>query len=68
MIDSTNKQLKLKFKWEHKYDLRGYEEQLYKEVVYDTRPKNEPSNEQEFRFMNPLKKANKGGTRIRNLD
>lgn len=37
LIDQTNRKLKLKFKREHKYDLKQYEERLYKEVVYDTR-------------------------------
>lgn len=36
--------------------------------MYDTRPGNIPSYEQEFRAANPLKKAGKGGTRIRNLN
>lgn len=34
-------------------------------MVYDTRPN--AGDEEEWRFMNPLKKAKKGGTRIRNL-
>lgn len=32
----------MKFKREHKYDLKQYEERLYKEVVYDTRQQNLP--------------------------
>ena len=38
LIDATNRKLEMKFKREHKYDLEHYEERLYKEVVYDTRP------------------------------
>ena len=36
-IDDTNRELQMKFKREHKYNVANYEEQLYKEVVYDTR-------------------------------
>lgn len=68
LIDETNRKLKMNYKREHKYDLQLYEERLYKEVVYDTRSKNKPQAEEEFKFMNPLKRANKGGTRIRNLN
>ena len=58
----------MKFKREHNYQLKQYEERLYKEVVYDTRKANTPTEEEEFKFMNPLKRANKGGTRIRNIN
>ena len=58
----------MKFKREHTYELKQYEERLYKEVVYDTRKANTPTEEEEFKFMNPLKRANKGGTRIRNIN
>lgn len=68
LIDSTNRKLQMKYKREHKYTLQQHEERLYKEVVYDTRPGNLPSYEQEFRAANPLKKAGRGGTRIRNLN
>ncbi len=68
LIDQTNRKLQLKYKREHKYELQQHEERLYKEVVYDTRPQNVPRYEEEHRFMNPLKRANKGGTRIRNLN
>ena len=54
------------FKREHKYDVEMYEEKLYKEVVFDTRV--DASEQEEHRFMNPLKKPKKGGARIRNLD
>jgi hypothetical protein len=68
LIDQTNRKLQLKYKREHKYELQQHEERLYKEVIYDTRPQNMPRYEEEHRFMNPLKRANKGGTRIRNLN
>lgn len=68
LIDKTNRALQMKFKREHTYDLKQYEERLYKEVVYDTRKANTPTEEEEFKFMNPLKRANKGGTRIRNIN
>jgi hypothetical protein len=54
------------FKREHRYDVEMYEEKLYKEVVFDTRV--DASEQEEHRFMNPLKKPKKGGARIRNLD
>lgn len=54
-IDETNRKLQMKYKREHKYDLKMYEEQLYKEVVYDTRL--DATEKEEFRFMNPLKKV-----------
>ena len=56
----------MKFKREHKYNVEMYEEKLYKEVVFDTRV--DASEQEEYRFMNPLKKPKKGGARIRNLD
>lgn len=68
LIDKTNRALQMKFKREHTYDLKQYEERLYKEVIYDTRKANTPTEEEEFKFMNPLKRANKGGTRIRNIN
>ena len=55
----------MNFKREHKYDMKMYEEQLYKEVVYDTRVN--ATEAEEFRKMNPLKKARPGGGQIRNL-
>ena len=55
----------MKFKREHKYDVKMYEEQLYKEVVYDTRLN--ATEAEEFRFMNPLKKSRPGGVHMRNL-
>ena len=64
-IDKANRDLQMKFKREHKYNVEMYEEQLYKEVVYDTRV--DASEAEEFKYMNPLKKARKGGARIRNL-
>ena len=36
-IDKTNRKLAMRYKREHKYQVQMYEEQLYKEVVYDTR-------------------------------
>lgn len=68
LIDQTNRKLQMKYKREHKYELQQHEERLYKEVIYDTRPLDEPTYEEEHKFMNPLKRANKGGTRIRNLN
>ena len=64
-IDKTNRQLAMKFKREHKYDLNIYDEQLYKEVVYDTRVK--ATEIESHRYTNPLKKARKGGGQIRNI-
>ena len=68
LIDKTNRALKMKIKREHTYELKQYEERLYKEVIYDTRKANTPTEEEEFKFMNPLKRANKGGTRVRNIN
>lgn len=65
-IDKTNRKLMMKFKREHKYEVAKHEEQLYKEVVYDTRI--DASEAEEQRFMNPLKKARRGSGSIRNLD
>ena len=43
-----------------------YEEQLYKEVVYDTRA--DASEKEEHRDMNPLMRARRDGSgKIRNL-
>ena len=64
-IDKVNRELKMKYKREHKYKIEMYEEQLYKEVVYDTRV--DASEIEEYKYMNPLKKPRKGGARIRNL-
>ena len=54
-IDKTNRKLQMNYKREHKYDLKMYEEQLYKEVIYDTRV--DPTEQEEYRFMYPLKKV-----------
>jgi hypothetical protein len=44
-----------------------YEEQLYKEVVYDTREN--AITEEAYKYMNPLKKANAGSAfTMRNKD
>ena len=64
-IDKTNRKLAMKFKREHKYDMKIYEEQLYKEVVYDTR-KHATEVESKM-YNNPLKKARGGGGQIRNI-
>jgi len=56
-IDKTNRELRMEFKREHKYTTAIYEEQLYKEVVYDTR---QNTTEEEFKVSNPLKKTKKG--------
>ena len=64
-IDKANRQLAMKFKREHKYDMQIYDEQLYKEVVYDTRTN--ATEAESFRYTNPLKKARKGGGQIRNI-
>lgn len=55
----------MKYKREHTYGIQMYEEQLYKEVVYDTRV--DATEVEEYRFMNPLKKARPGGGQFRNL-
>ena len=44
----------MSYKREHKYTLAMYEEQLYKDVVYDTRL--DAKEAEEFRVLNPLKK------------
>ena len=65
-IDKTNRALAMKYKREHKYSVEMYEEQLYKEVVYDTRV--DATEKEEHRVMNPLKKARRDGSgKIRNL-
>ena len=64
-IDKANRKLSMKFKREHKYTVQMYEEQLYKEVVYDTRVN--ATEAEEYRYMNPLKKSRPGGGKIRNL-
>jgi hypothetical protein len=44
-----------------------YEEQLYKEVVYDTREN--AINEETYKYMNPLKKSGAGSAfMMRNKD
>jgi len=64
-IDKSNRELRMDFKREHKYNTAIYEEQLYKEVVYDTRK--EAAEEESFKYMNPLKKSGAGSpTMIRN--
>jgi hypothetical protein len=68
LIAETNKKLEMRYKREHKYVTKNHEERLYKEVVYDTRPGNLATEEEEFRFMNPLKRASKGGVGIRNIN
>lgn len=55
----------MRFKREHKYETKMYEEQLYKEVVFDTRTN--ATEVEEYRSMNPLMKARGGGGRLRNL-
>jgi len=55
LIGETNKKLQLSFKREHKYNLKIYEEQLYKEVMYDARPSYE--QEETMKFGNKLKKV-----------
>ena len=57
-IDKTNRALAMKYRREHKYDTKMFEEQLYKEVVYDTRI--DATEVEEYRYMNPLKKARPG--------
>jgi hypothetical protein len=54
----------MSFKREHKYNLKIYEEQLYKEVMFDARP-NELQSEEYFR-NNTLNKAKMSGA-IRNI-
>ena len=49
----------MQFKREHKYDLKIYEEQLYKEVMFDARPNYDQT--EEYRLNNTLKKAKAGG-------
>ena len=55
----------MKYRREHKYGVEMYEEQLYKEVVYDTRI--DATEVEEFRYMNPLKKSSPGAGKFRNL-
>ena len=38
LIEEANKKTQMRFKREHRYDLKPYEEQIYKEVVFDARP------------------------------
>ena len=59
LIKKTNKSLEQNFKREHKYDLKIYEEMLYKEVLYDARPNQ--GNAEETRHNNKLKKARASG-------
>jgi hypothetical protein len=37
LIDKTNRELRTDYKREHRYSLKMHEEQLYKEVIFDTR-------------------------------
>lgn len=55
----------MRYKREHEYKLEGYEERIYKEVLYDMRPDKFP--DEETILLNPLKKASVPH-RIRNLD
>lgn len=55
----------MKFKREHKYTIEKYEEQLYKEVLYDLRPG--LIGDDDFKITNPLKKA-KYPSKIRNIE
>jgi hypothetical protein len=57
LIDKTNRELKQDYKREHRYNLNMYEEQLYKEVLFDTR-ENAVMLDQ-FNHFNPLKRAKK---------
>jgi len=54
----------MRYKREHTYKLEKYEERLYKEVVYDTRP--DIQNDEVKVLQNSLKKA-KVPTKIRNF-
>lgn len=56
--------MQMRFKREHVYKLEKFEERLYKEVVYDTRPNLD--NEEVRLLSNPMKKA-KMPTKIRNM-
>ena len=64
-IDKANRKLAMKYRREHKYGVEMYEEQLYKEVVYDTRI--DATEVEEFRYMNPLKKSSPRAGKFRNL-
>lgn len=64
LIDKTNRELRADYKREHRYTLKMYEEQLYKEVVYDIR--DDAVHLDQFNQINPLKAAKKSA-RIRNL-
>ena len=64
-IDKANRKLAMKYRREHKYSVEMYEEQLYREVVYDTRI--DATEAEEFRFMNPLKKTTSSAGKFRNL-
>lgn len=65
LIADTNKKLSMRFKREHEYKLEKYEEQLYKEVMFDLR--GDKGAEEDVNQANPLKKA-RMPTNIRNLD
>ncbi len=56
--------MQMRYKREHQYKLEKYEERLYKEVVYDTRP--ETIYDEIKVSANPLKKA-KLPSKIRNM-
>jgi hypothetical protein len=45
LIMDTNKKIQMRFKREHVYNLEKYEEQLYKEVVFDLRGDHEVDGE-----------------------
>ena len=64
LIDKTNRKLQLSFKREHQYNLEMFEEQLYKEVMYDARPKH--LIHEDINYTPLLKKVKKPGA-IRNM-
>jgi hypothetical protein len=64
LIADTNRKMQMRYKREHTYRLEKYEERLYKEVVYDTRP--DIQNDEVKVLQNSLKKA-KVPTKIRNF-
>jgi hypothetical protein len=65
LIEDTNRKLQMPFKREHNYSLQPFEEQLYKEVMFDARPTN--LIQEEYRLFNKHKKVT-SNTLIRNLD
>jgi hypothetical protein len=64
IIADTNKKMSMRFKREHTYKLEKFEERLYKEVIYDTRP--DLATDEVKVLANPLKKA-KYPSKIRNM-